>query len=421
MAGSRLIVGAASVALVFGIISAGLTATAPAAARDDVLAARAPAPVPLASRPPAEQWVASWTASPSGTVDSTTSAHRSIRNLVHLSLGGSRLRIHLSNVLSDASLYVERVTVGIPASPDSPAIRRGTLRQVTFGGVRPVVIPAGGSVVSDPVNLTTRADSHLSVSTYTPFGSGPVTYHGLASQTSYLAPGAAVADRTGRPYRRVSMSWYYLTGVDVFDSTPRQSVVALGDSLTDGAFSTVNADRRWPDDLAERLRSRDLGVLDAGITGNRLLTDGVGIGGGRSALDRLDRDALGQAGLRTIILAAGINDVIIAPHRTAADIVGAMATIVSRAHARGVRVVCATLPPYRGYVHWRPAGETTREAVNARLRAGGLCDGMVDIDAALRDPASPQRLAADFDSGDHLHPNDAGYAAIANAVDLRTL
>ncbi|HEX5493836.1 MAG TPA: GDSL-type esterase/lipase family protein, partial [Mycobacteriales bacterium] len=332
------------------------------------------------------------------------------------SLGGTRVRVHLSNAFSGAALYLERVTVGVPAGSGSPAIRRGTLRDVTFGGNRPVIIPAGGAVLSDPVDLAVSAGGALSVSTYTPFGSGPVTYHRRASRATFLAAGAAAADLTGRHYRRVTTSWYYLTGVDVFDQTPRQSVVALGDSLTDGPGSGRLVHGTWPDLLAARLGPRGLAVLGAGIAGNRLLTDAVGADAGPSALHRLDPDALDQAGVRTVVLVEGINDVQLAPARSAGAILAAVAAIVARAHARGVRVVCGTLPPYRGFPLWTPAGEAVRDAVNARLRTGGPCDSTVDVAAALADPASPRRLAPALDSGDHLHPNDAGLAAIAAAV-----
>lgn len=404
-------VAAAGTALL-GLLTAALAGlVGPAGVRDT--GARTGSQLGLASAT-ARHWVASWAASPSGAVSAAGLANHSVRSVVHLSLGGTRLRVHLSNVFGPAPVYLERTTVGLASSPANPAIRPGTLRDVTFGGSRRVVIPAGGSVRSDPVRLVTPAGGHLAVSLFTPFGSGPATVHRFADQVTFLATGPAAADPTGRRYRRAATSWYYLTGVDVFGATRRGAVVAFGDSITDGIGATANTDHRWPDRLAARVASADLAVLDAGISGNRLRTDSDVAG--PSALHRLDRDALDLAGVRTLIVLEGINDIQLAPRQPAGAVVAAIGRIVARAHARGVRVVCGTLTPYAGSRNWTPRGEAARRAVNARLRGGGVCDGVADTDAALRDPSQPRRLAREFDSGDHLHPNDAGYAALAAAV-----
>jgi lysophospholipase L1-like esterase len=249
---------------------------------------------------------------------------------------------------------------------------------------------------------------------YTPDDSGPATHHRTALQTSYLArPGAGrAADEAGTAYTATTSRWYYVTGVDV-RGFAAGSVVAFGDSLTDGNGSTPDTNRRWPDRLARRLRGHRLGVLNAGIAGNRLLRDGTG----PSALARLDADALDRAGVRALIAFEGINDIKGTPVANDAAAFGAAyRTLVARAHARGIRVVGVTLTPYHGYPAWTAAGEAVRQRVNALIRTGGAFDAVADADAAVRDPADPRRILPRYDPGDHLHFNDAGMAAVADTV-----
>jgi lysophospholipase L1-like esterase len=306
----------------------------------------------------------------------------------------------------------------------SPNAAPGSLRVATFAGRRSVTIPVGQDMVSDPVDLPIPADANLLVSVHTPADSGPATYHRSAFQANFLAQqGDRTADEPGTAYTVTLGSWYYVTGVDVLDAPAAGSVVAFGDSLTDGTGSTSSANRRWPDLLAARLRTLPahlrLGVLNAGISGNRLLLEA---GGGPSALARLDADALSRAGVRTMIVLEGINDIKGTPEqRDPLAIEDAYRRIVARAHARGIRVVGATITPYGGYGAYTESREAVRLTVNAFIRNAELFDAVVDFDAVVRDPADPHRIRPAYDPGDHLHFNDTGMRALADGIDLGTL
>ncbi|MEW1824674.1 SGNH/GDSL hydrolase family protein [Streptomyces sp. NPDC088196] len=383
-------------------------------------AATADAPVPQSSAPdPFGTWTGTWEAAPSGTAPARPGA--SLRNVVHLSVGGSATRVRLTNRLGTAPLRLDAVTVALrETGPDAVP---GSMRVATFDGARTVTIPAGEDLVSDPVPLAVPDRADLLVTVHTPDDSGPATYHRAAGQTNYLAPQGNWADDTdGAAYTATTTSWYYVTGVDVLDALVAGSVVTLGDSLTDGNGSTRDANHRWPDRLAERLGAlpsyRRLGVLNAGISGNRLLRDDVG----PSALARLDADALSRSGVRVLIVLEGINDIKGTPAATdPGAFETAYRTLVSRAHAHGIRVIGATLTPYGGSSGYTAAREAVRQQVNVFLRGGGPFDGVVDFDAAVRDPEQPQRIRPGYDSGDHLHFNDAGMRALADTVDLTAL
>ncbi|MFC3574576.1 SGNH/GDSL hydrolase family protein [Streptomyces yaanensis] len=368
------------------------------------------------------RWTATWEAAPSGTAPALPGA--SIRNVVHTSVGGSAARIRVSNRLGTGPLRLDAVTVALrrPHAPTTPDAVPGSLRTATFAGDTCVTVPAGQDRVSDPVRLRVPADADLLVSVHTPDDSGPATYHRTALQTNFLARnGNRAADTNGAAYTRTASHWYYVTGVDVLRPAAAGSIVAFGDSLTDGTGSSYGANHRWPDRLSERLRalpaSRRPGVLNAGISGNRLLLDGTG----PSALARLDADVLSRAGVRTVIVLEGVNDLKGTPPQTdPGAFVRAYRRIVARAHAHGIRVIGATLTPYGGHRGWTPAREWLRHAVNALIR-GGLFDGVADFDAAVRDPAHPERILPAYDPGDHLHFNDAGMKALADAIDLTGL
>ena len=383
-------------------------------------AATADAPVPKSSAPdPFGTWTGTWEAAPSGTAPARPGA--SLRNVVHLSVGGSATRVRLTNRLGTAPLRLDAVTVALrETGPDAVP---GSMRVATFDGARTVTIPAGEDLVSDPVPLAVPDRADLLVTVHTPDDSGPATYHRAAGQTNYLAPQGNWADDTdGSAYTATTTSWYYVTGVDVLDALVAGSVVTLGDSLTDGNGSTRDANHRWPDRLAERLGAlpsyRRLGVLNAGISGNRLLRDDVG----PSALSRLDADALSRSGVRVLIVLEGINDIKGTPAATdPGAFETAYRTLVSRAHAHGIRVIGATLTPYGGSSGYTATREAVRQQVNVFLRGGGPFDGVVDFDAAVRDPEQPQRIRPGYDSGDHLHFNDAGMRALADTVDLTAL
>ncbi|MFE9452343.1 SGNH/GDSL hydrolase family protein [Streptomyces sp. NPDC006739] len=370
-----------------------------------VTAVAEPAP-PL---PP--QWTGTWETAPSGTAAALPGT--AVRNVVHLSVGGTALRIRLSNRLGSAPLTLGAVTVAVRRATGPDAVP-GTLRTATFHGARTVTVPPGQDVLTDPVRLAVPDAADLLVTVLAPAGDGPVTYHGTALQTSYLShDGAAhAADEDGAAYTVTTNHWYYVTGVDVLGAAAG-SVVAFGDSLTDGTGSTPDTDHRWPDRLAERLRPRGLGVLNAGVAGNRLLRDGTG----PAALSRLDADALSRAGVRVLIVLEGINDIKGTPRaEDAGAFADAYRTIVARAHAQGVRVIGATLTPYGGYAGFTATGEAVRQRVNAFIRTGGAFDAVADFDAAVRDPARPERILPAYDPGDHLHFDDAGMRVLADTV-----
>jgi lysophospholipase L1-like esterase len=286
-------------------------------------------------------------------------------------------------------------------------------------------VPAGADVLSDPAMLRVPDDTDLLVTTYVPTPSGPVTYHPAAAQTSFFTRnGDVTAEESGASYNEQTSVWHYVTGVDVQGSTAPGSVATLGDSITDGVGSTTGANRRWPDFLADRLLAspRRLGVVNAGISANRLLLDVPGSGAGRNALARLDNDVLSLGTVQTLIVLEGINDIQQDPHQTdPTQIIAAHRQIIAQAHARGIRVIGATLTPFKGWRVYDQTLENTRLAVNDFIRTSGLYDGVADFDAAVRDPQDPLRMLPAYDSGDHLHPGDAGYQAMAAAVNLGQL
>ncbi|MFI8183019.1 SGNH/GDSL hydrolase family protein [Actinacidiphila glaucinigra] len=385
--------------------------------------------VPNQAAPAASgSWVGTWSTSPVGGEPNAPDGYAgwSIRNVVHTSVGGTSARIHLSNLFGRTPLQIGRATVAVAAAPGSPAAAGGTMRSLTFGGRTQVRIPAGGSVVSDPVQLAVPQAADLLVTTYTPQVSGPVTYHPRAQQTSFMAFGERAARSDGAAYTTRTPYWRYVTGVDVFTRQAAGSVVLFGDSITDGITSTPGANHRWPDRLATRLRGSGdrglrLGVLNQGISGNRVLRDGEN-GGNPSGLSRLERDALSQTGVRTLVVELGINDVLRPPQRTGAqEIVSGLREIVARGHERGLRVLGATLAPCGGHAGYNTHTEAVRQQVNAAIRAGTVFDEVIDFDRALRDPNRPSALLPAYDSGDHLHPSDAGFLRMAETVQLSLL
>ncbi|MGW0878128.1 SGNH/GDSL hydrolase family protein [Streptomyces sp. NPDC002671] len=371
--------------------------------------------------PPAEpspytdpaRWTGTWETAPTGTAACLPGA--AIRNVVHVSVGGTALRVRLSNRLGTVPLRLDAVTVALRRVAGADAVP-GSMRAAGFRGVPTVTVPPGQDTVSDPVALPVPDGADLLVTVRSAVDCGRATYHRGALQTSYVALDGAghAGDEDGTAYTRRTRSWYYVTGVDV-RGTAAGSVVAFGDSLTDGNGSTPDTNSRWPDRLAALLHAHRLGVLNAGIAGNRLLRDDTGT----SALARLDADALDRAGVRVLVVLEGINDIKGTPPATdVTAFAGAYRTLVARAHARGIRVVGVTLTPYGGFSAYTAAGESVRQQVNDFIRTGGAFDAVVDADAAVRDPAVPQRIAPGYDPGDHLHFNDAGMAAVADAVGL---
>jgi lysophospholipase L1-like esterase len=316
-----------------------------------------------------------------------------------------------------------------------PAILPGTSRALTFGGKPVVTIPKGRSTLSDPVAMDVAALQELAVSLYLPQGTGPSTVHGIGLQTAYLVEGDDLTAAPSLPPGETDDSRYFLTDVEVAAAPDAGALVAFGDSVTDGVGSPQDGNARWPDALAARLQAEpgltSLAVVNAGIAGNRILNDGVDPFIGPSALSRFDRDALDKPGVRWVVLLQGINDITAAGMLTAPQdkvsaqqIIDGLKTLVARAHRRGVKVCGATLLPRGGSTGPRrqtPEGEAKRQAVNAWIRGAGAFDAVVDFEKVVQDPAHPDRLRPDFDSGDHTHPSAAGYQAMAAAIDLRVL
>ena len=370
-------------------------------------------------------WVTTWGTAPAAGLPGTEQGHpnTSIRNVVRASVGGSSARIWLSNAFGTRPVLVGHATLALAVRANNPDAVTGSMRGLTFGGAASVTLPVGGRLASDPVPLNVPDQADLLVTVYTPHPSGPVTYHPDSLQFSFLARGGDhAAQESGTSFSEASNHWQYVDGVDVAGGRATRSVVAFGDSITDGAGSNWN-NLRWPDFLARRLlrAGRPMGVVNTGISGNRLLRQAEPAYG-PSALSRLDRDVLSRSGVRTVVLLEGINDIHMEPPVTnASEIIGAYRQLVDRAHARGIRVVGGTLIPFKGFWSWTPSAEATRQAVNRQIRAGRVFDAVVDFDAVVRDPADPRRMLPAYDCGDHIHPGDKGYEVMGNAVDLKLL
>ena len=356
--------------------------------------------------------------------------NQTLRQIVRASIGGERIRIVLSNTFGTAPLSIGAARVAL--RDKDAAIVQSSSRALTFGGGTAATIPPGAVIVSDPVTLSVAAFADLAVDIFLPgdtaAGASPVTMHTAALQTNYLSePG----NHTGSPQLPVSTtttSWFFLARVEVVAPRTTGAIVTLGDSITDGTSSTVDTNNRWPNHLARRLAAQkiNMAVLNLGIAGNRVLSDGMGV----NALARFDRDVVAQPGVTHVIVLEGINDVGMAgmmrdtPRPTAAQLIAGHRQIIARARARGLKVFGATLLPCEGVIfagYWTPEGEKVRQALNEWMRTSKEYDGVIDFDAVMRDPAAPTKLLPKYDSGDRLHPSDAGYQAMADAVNLELL
>ncbi|MFF6779715.1 GDSL-type esterase/lipase family protein [Streptomyces sp. NPDC012510] len=379
----------------------------------------------LSVRPDSRGWSGSWAASTSGYTAVGPWTDRTLRLVVHTSAGGPRVRIRLDNTFASAPVRVESATVALQAAG---ATARSTPVALPFRGSSSTEIPAGTQAFSDPLGFEVPPDTNLLVSFHLPGTVSAAPVHRLAQQTSYVSePGDHAGDSSAAAYTSTLTTWPLLTGVDVGGGPG--SVVVLGDSITDGEKSTVGANRRWPDVLADRLLSQNAiphyGVLNQGISANRVVTDrypGDGVStdtGGVSALHRLDRDVLAQTSARTVVVFEGVNDV--RWGTTADEVITGLREIAARAHARGLRVLVATIAPCEGEARCTAAVDAQRVAVNEWIRGSDDFEGVLDFDAVLRDPERPSRMLPAYDSGDRLHPGDAGLAALAESVDLRLL
>lgn len=389
------------------------------------------------------RWVASWAAAPAGPPAPTEMfrfRQQTVRLIVHTSIGGSQLRIRLSNEHGSVPLRIGGAQIALRLA--GADIVPGSSRALTFSGSPTVVIPAGAPALSDPVGLSVPPMSDVAVSLYLPGESLGTTVHGLAYQTSYLSVAGNFAEAPEFPIQQSMTSWPFLTELDVLASSLDVAVVAVGDSITDGVATTVDANHRWPDFLARRLHARRaardpdalhgqraIGVANRGIGGNRLLRTLAASTVGPAGLVRFDRDVLATAGAEYLIVLLGINDIGFPGAFTPADetvtaeeLIAGYRQLIARAHATRVMIFGGTLTPFEGSGppgFFTAAKEAVRQAVNHWMRSSGEFDAVIDFDLAIRDPAHPARMLPVFDSGDHLHPNDAGMQAMAAAIPLR--
>jgi len=351
-----------------------------------------------------------------------TISNQTIRQVVRVSVGGDRLRVVLSNAFGTAPVDIGAAHVAL-RDRDS-MVKAGSVKPVTFSGSTAGRILPGATVVSDVVELAVPSVSDLVVDLYLPgdlgLGPSPVTTHNGASQTNYLSTTGNHSGEPAMTVERTAGAWFLLSRVEMAAGRQAGAVVTFGDSITDGARSTTDMNSRWPDHLARRLAARKepaVGVLNAGISGNQVLGDGAGA----SALARFDRDVLMQTGVTHVIVMEGINDIGLArtnPSPSAADLIAGHKQLIERARARGLKVYGATLTPFEGAAYWTAEGEAKRQALNEWIRTSKAYDAVIDFDQVTRDPVAPTKLLPAYDSGDHLHPGDAGYKAMGEAVDL---
>ncbi len=397
-----------------------------------------------AAAPSNPGWVATWTASPLGG-GTTQFSDQTVRNIIYTSVSGSEVRVRLSNTFGSAPVEVGATSVSVVLNGSH--LVPGTSHSVTFGGNTSVTIPAGKQVLSDPISMRVPRLTELAVDVYLPSATGPATYHQLAWETNYIASGDHAGDPAGTAYKTKTGSWYFLDGVDVRNRATPGTVVAFGDSITDVGHSEVDSNARWPNYLSRRLNAvlgnKAPAVVNAGISGNRVLSDSTCFG--QSAIARFHRDALSQPGVKAVILLEGINDIgfsgaqdtgCAAPNNsgvTAAQIEAGYRKLIKMAHASGVKIFAGTLTPFLGSEcvyggnYGTRKGEALRERVNHWIRTSHAFDGVVDFDRATASPYDPRYLNAAYNStggsacdvGDSLHPNDLGDQVMADAIPLR--
>jgi lysophospholipase L1-like esterase len=380
------------------------------------------------------RWVGSWAASeqlvePNNALSPEDVHDATLRQIVHLSMGGDRVRLHLSNRFGATPLSMTSVHIAQSVSPDSSKIVLATEKVLTFSGLPDVTIPAHADYISDPVSFPADALSDVAITFHIDVTPQEQTGHPGSRATSYVTHGNAIS-ATELPGAKTVEHWYYIAGIDVPAPPEAGAIVVLGDSITDGHGATTNGNDRWTDVLARRLEtqsgSRWLSILNQGIGGNQLLTDGLG----PNALSRIDHDVVAQPGVRYLIVLEGINDIgMLARNGETSPtehealvrrMIAAYEQIIVRAHSAGITVIGATMLPFVGsnYYHPGPASERDRQAVNEWIRAPGHFDALIDFDQFTRDRQHPEQMLPAFDSGDHLHPSAAGYAAMAGSVPL---
>ncbi len=394
--------------------------------------------MPMAQATSPTSWTATWTASPQPVWDPEFEfptqlpdalKQQTLRQVVRVSLGGERLRIVLSNAYGDTPLAIGKAYVAL-AGNDGNTIA-GSGHALTFGGSGTAVVPPGAPLVSDPIDMAIQPLSRLAISIYLPLPSHPAGFHWDGRQTAYIGAGDQ-ADAEQFKADSTTTARLFLGGVYVDALGTQGAVAVLGDSITDGNGATLDADARWPDFLAERLAPRKVAVINAGISGARLLSDKMGV----NALARFQRDVLSQPGVKSVIVLLGINDIgwpgtPLAPDTqppTPAAMIAGYRQLIAMAHLHGVRIIGATLMPFEGALqdtplggYYKPQKEALRQEINTWIRNSGEFDAVRDFDALARDPEQPSQLGPEFDSSDHLHPGDSGNKAMAQAVDLDTL
>ena len=358
--------------------------------------------------------------------------NQTLRQIVHASIGGSTVRVVLSNAYGTAPVTVGAAHIALRDTKG--AIQTASGQPLTFSGQPTITIPANAMIYSDPVNVTVAPMADLAIDLYLPGTTNTpatITMHGGALQTSYISETGNHVGKATMPQVGTMQSWFLLSRVDVVAPDAAGAIVAFGDSITDGSRSTPDTNNRWPDHLARRLLAQGIkmGVLNAGIGGNRVLNEAPvapgadmrAVGAGINALARFEHHVLSLPGATHVIVLEGINDIGNArdnPTPSAADLIAAHKQLIEQAHARGLKIIGATLTPFWGAAYYTEAGEAKRQAVNEWIRTGKAYDGVVDFDKAARDPADPKKLLEKYDSCDYLHPSDAGYKAMADAIDL---
>lgn len=375
----------------------------------------------------AQPWSAAWGCAPAGppSTGMLSFSDQTLRLIVRPSIGGTRVRIRLSNEMGSSDLPIGRATIA--ARVAGATIAAGSSRFFTFSGRSSITIPAGAPALSDPVALPVTPFADLAISIYLPGNVQATTIHPAAYQANYASTTGDHCVTPTLPQQRAFASWPFLTELDVDGGTP--VLVAVGDSITDGAGSSTNTNRRWTDWLARRaqaeLGSNQLAVVNRGVNGNRLLADTpTTLQAGNDVLERFDRDVLATGGISALAFLIGINDICYSPSSNPIppqELIAGYLQLVERARLHGVTVLGATLPPFYNFVYYTAARENVRQAVNAWMRSTLPFDALIDTDLTLRDPAAPLMLRSSYDPGDHLHPNDAGYQALADAVPLALL
>jgi lysophospholipase L1-like esterase len=404
-------VGKRAVRLAIGVLAFALYATAPVFA---------------------QTWIGTWTASPQaprGVIPAIFS-NQTVRQIVHVSIGGNKIRIRLSNEFGTHPVLIGAASVALAGKGEN--IASGTARPLTFGGSKSIIIPPGAPVVSDAVGLDVPPLSDVAVSLYLPASTDLETVHATGLQTAYVSGAGDFTGISDFPTVDRYNNRFFLTGVMVEPGSSARAIITFGDSITDGTNSTLNANNRWPDVLARRLKDagQSVAILNEGIAGNRVLSDGAGV----SALARFERDVLSQPHVSHMVLLIGINDIgfpgtQFEPRglvRTADEIIAGYKQLIERAHVHGIKVIGSPLLPFENaaagtpnQAYYSPDKEAKRKAVNAWIRTGGAFDELIDFERVVADPAHPTALARNYDSGDHLHPNDAGYKAMAESIDLK--